>query len=57
MRRLKATVGRCKIYWEAEYQEWSVSIIGGCPDSTYYTDDKQDAYDTAKWFNKRLEEN
>lgn len=36
-----------KVYFDNDYQEYSVVLVG-CPDATYYTDDKEDALATAK---------
>lgn len=52
MQRLKQQIGICKIYWDSEYNEWSVAVVGQTDAATYFTDDKQDAIDTAKMMNR-----
>ena len=52
MKRLKQQIGICKIYWDSEYQEYSVAVVGQTDAATYFTDDKQDAIDTAKLMNR-----
>jgi len=50
-RRIKAPdLGPCefiKVYYDSDLQEYSVTVQGR-PNATYYTDDKQDALDTAQ---------
>ena len=44
-KRLIKTINDCKIYWDAEFQEYSIKVY---KDFVYFTDDKKDAVDTAK---------
>ena len=44
-KRLIKTINDCKIYWDAEFQEYSIKVY---KDFVYFTDDKKDAVDIAK---------
>lgn len=53
-KRLIDTIENCKIYWDSEFQEYSIKV----PDHkepVYFTDDKKDAISTAKFINKTLD--
>ena len=43
-RLIKVVNDNYKIYWDAEFQEYSIKVY---KDFVYFTDDKQDAIDTA----------
>ena len=43
-RLIKTVDNTYKIYWDAEFQEYSIKVY---KDFVYFTDDKQDAIDTA----------
>ena len=43
-KRLIKTINDCKIYWDAEFQEYSIKVY---KDFVYFTDYKKDAVDTA----------
>jgi hypothetical protein len=44
-RLIKTIENTYKIYWDAEFQEYSIKVY---KDFVYFTDDKKDALDTAK---------
>ena len=44
-RLIKTIENTYKIYWDAEFQEYSIKVY---KDFVYFTDDKKDAFDTAK---------
>ena len=43
-RLIKVVNDNYKIYWDVEFQEYSIKVY---KDFVYFTDDKQDAIDTA----------
>ena len=43
-RLIKTIENTYKIYWDAEFQEYSIKVY---KDFVYFTDDKKDAVDTA----------
>jgi hypothetical protein len=42
-----ATIGNVKVYWCYEWREFQCKL-GGVPDATYFTNDKEDALATAE---------
>lgn len=51
MKRLINVNGITKIYYNPSFEEYSVVIVGLSDESTYFTDDKEDAFDTAHYIN------
>lgn len=51
MKRLVNVSGITKIYYNSEWEEYSVVVVGLTDDSTYFTDDREDAFDTANYIN------
>ncbi len=47
----KQVSDKATVYWDAEWQEYIVKLKGN-PNADYYTDDKADAYGTAKEMDK-----
>jgi hypothetical protein len=43
---VKALHARLSVKWNAEYSEYEVRVLGNA-NATYFTNDRQDAYDTA----------
>ena len=52
MKRLIKLIGKCKLYYDSEYSEYSVAVTGKPDSYTYYTDDKEDAVVTAIMMNE-----
>jgi hypothetical protein len=46
--RIEGRVAIVAVYWDADWSEYRV-CPQGLPDTTYYTDDRDDAHGTAVW--------
>jgi hypothetical protein len=54
-KRLIETVGKCKVYWDSEFQEYTIMSPDRSLRPIYFTDDKTDAIETAKFYNNVIE--